>query len=99
MVTDVQLEVEPILMAPTIVSARSADEHVRSLEVGSIHLKPEAISEVPVFFGEQDVLKTVQLLPGVSPGREGESGFTVRGGGAERGSAGTARWRTGFLAA
>src|SRR5690606_14723727 len=40
----------------------------------------EDIERVPVLFGEKDVLKTIQLLPGVMSGGEGSSGFHVRGG-------------------
>jgi hypothetical protein len=43
-----------------------------------------AISKVPVIFGEKDLLKTIQLLPGVKSAGEGNSGFFVRGGGADQ---------------
>ena len=38
------------------------------------------IETIPVLFGEKDVLKTIQLLPGVKSAGEGNSGFSVRGG-------------------
>jgi hypothetical protein len=44
----------------------------------------KSISKVPVIFGEKDVLKTIQLLPGVKSAGEGNSGFYVRGGAADQ---------------
>ena len=44
----------------------------------------QSISKVPVIFGEKDVLKTIQLLPGVKSAGEGNSGFYVRGGAADQ---------------
>ena len=44
----------------------------------------ETIKKLPVLFGETDILKSVQLLPGVKPAGEGNSGFYVRGGGADQ---------------
>jgi len=42
------------------------------------------IKSVPVLFGEKDILKTIQLLPGIKSAGEGSSGFFVRGGGADQ---------------
>ena len=42
------------------------------------------IKNVPVLFGEKDILKTIQLLPGIKSAGEGSSGFFVRGGGADQ---------------
>src|SRR5260370_14999233 len=44
----------------------------------------EDIKNVPVLFGEKDVLKTIQLLPGIKSSGDGKSGFYVRGGGADQ---------------
>ena len=44
----------------------------------------QEIRNVPVLFGERDVLKTIQLLPGVKSAGDGNSGFYVRGGGADQ---------------
>src|SRR3954462_2081110 len=42
------------------------------------------LEKVPVIFGEKDILKTIQLLPGIKSAGEGNSGFYVRGGGADQ---------------
>ena len=47
-------------------------------------LSGQTIKQTPVVFGESDILKTIQLLPGVSNAGEGASGFNVRGGAADQ---------------
>src|SRR5688500_19442450 len=44
----------------------------------------QEVKHVPVLFGERDILKTIQLLPGVKSAGEGSSGFYVRGGGSDQ---------------
>lgn len=48
---------------------------------GFIELSSAIVSETPSFLGETDLMKTIQLLPGIKPGTEGFSGLYVRGGG------------------
>ncbi len=52
--------------------------------MGEIELPMETIKTLPVLFGEVDILKTIQLMPGVKSGGEGFTGFYVRGGGADQ---------------
>lgn len=66
-----------------ITSGRK-DENVKNSEMGTISLSMERIKTLPVLFGEVDVLKTLQLLPGVQSAGEGNSGFYVRGGGPDQ---------------
>jgi TonB dependent receptor/CarboxypepD_reg-like domain/TonB-dependent Receptor Plug Domain len=65
------------------ISARSNDNIIRSLP-GVQSLSVQEIKDVPVIFGEKDVLKTIQMLPGVKSGGDGQSGFYVRGGNADQ---------------
>ena len=53
----------------------------KSSQISAIEVPMEQIKSVPVLFGETDILKTLQLLPGVQSGTEGMSGVYVRGGG------------------
>src|SRR5690606_32097627 len=62
------------------INADSQRENLNSSVMGTNKLKMGEILKVPVLFGEKDVLKTIQLLPGVISGGEGNSGFFVRGG-------------------
>jgi hypothetical protein len=57
---------------------------LRSPEMSINRLAAKTIQQTPVVFGETDILKTIQLLPGVTSAGEGASGFNVRGGGADQ---------------
>jgi hypothetical protein len=66
-----------------IVSTVARNQNILSSEMGTVKLTPQSIKTIPVLFGEQDILKTIQLLPGVSSSGEGSTGFFVRGGQAD----------------
>ncbi len=66
------------------VTAGRKDENVSKTDMGTISLSMARIKQLPVLFGEVDVLKTLQLLPGVQSAGEGNSGFYVRGGGPDQ---------------
>ncbi|HJW31667.1 MAG TPA: TonB-dependent receptor, partial [Saprospiraceae bacterium] len=74
--------VSGIQMQEVIITAREdeADENVKSTSMGRVTLPVEQIKVLPSLLGEVDVLKTIQLLPGVSAAGEGSAGFYVRGG-------------------
>jgi outer membrane cobalamin receptor len=63
-----------------VVTSRQADAHVQQNKMSNEVLQIEAIKTMPAFMGEVDVMKTIQMLPGVTSGGEGTSGFYVRGG-------------------
>jgi hypothetical protein len=63
-----------------VVTSKKQDENVRSAQMGVEKIDVKEISKIPVLFGEKDILKTIQLLPGVKSAGEGQSGFFVRGG-------------------
>jgi TonB dependent receptor/CarboxypepD_reg-like domain/TonB-dependent Receptor Plug Domain len=67
-----------------VVSARKENEQVTQAQMGVEKLDVAEIAKIPVLFGEKDVLKTIQLLPGVKSAGEGSSGFYVRGGAADQ---------------
>ena len=66
------------------ISGEKADRNVQSTDMGKEKIEIEKIKTLPAFMGEVDVLKTIQLLPGVSSAGEGNSGFYVRGGGPDQ---------------
>ena len=66
------------------IQATKSNANVTSTQTGTISLNVKEISSIPVFFGEKDVLKTMQLLPGVLSAGDGNSGFYVRGGAADQ---------------
>ncbi len=63
-----------------IVSATGAHRNLKAAEMGRHVLGKEAILKLPVLFGEPDVVKALQTLPGVSQGIEGFTGLYVHGG-------------------
>ncbi len=67
-----------------VVQGEKADENVKSTKMGTTDIVPKEIDKVPVLLGEKDILKTIQLLPGISSAGEGNSGFIVRGGSADQ---------------
>lgn len=62
------------------VSTEKEDKNVQSMEMGTAKLDITQIKKLPALLGEVDVIKTIQLLPGVTTVGEGASGFNVRGG-------------------
>lgn len=68
------------LLQEVVVSQASMDDQVSSPQMGLSRVNVNEIKHVPVLMGEKDVLKTIQLLPGVLSGGEGSSNFFVRGG-------------------
>ena len=79
-----------INLAPSInlsqveVTADKMDHEVKSSQMSSVNLSVKKISKLPALLGEVDVIKTLQLLPGVQSGTEGSSGLYVRGGGPDQ---------------
>ncbi len=57
---------------------------VERTQMSMVELQSSALSKIPVLLGEPDVLKVIQLLPGVQSGTEGSSGIYVRGGGPDQ---------------
>ncbi len=76
--TSISIGMEPSLteLQEVIVT----DNRRRSIHTGVISLKTSQIKNAPVLMGEADLLKTIQLLPGIKSGTEGTSGLYVRGG-------------------
>jgi hypothetical protein len=62
------------------ITAEREDKNIRANEMTVASISIKEIESIPVLFGEKDVFKTLQLMPGVKPAGEGSSGFYVRGG-------------------
>ncbi len=77
--TEAVSQLEEVQLQSTV-----AKNHIRSTEVSVAKITAKEIETVPVLFGERDIIKTLQLLPGVKSAGEGSSGFFVRGGGADQ---------------
>ncbi len=67
-----------------VVYSRRRDANVKNAQMGKVDLSMNQIRNVPAFMGEVDLLKVIQLLPGVRNAGEGNAGFYVRGGGPDQ---------------
>ncbi len=65
-------------------STQKRVNNVKSAQMGQFDLSINTVKSLPSFMGETDILKTLQLLPGVRNAGEGNSGFYVRGGGPDQ---------------
>ena len=63
------------------VTARAMESNVKGTQMSTIELPMMQMKKIPALFGETDVIKALQLLPGVQSGTEGSAGMYVRGGG------------------
>lgn len=63
-----------------VITAVKEDANIKSVEMSVAKMDIKTISKIPPLFGEVDVIRSVQLLPGVTTVGEGASGFNVRGG-------------------
>ena len=77
---------EGVIMDEVVISAEKDErkKNVEGTQMGTIDIPVENIKKLPAIFGEVDILKTLQLLPGVLASGEGNSGFYVRGGGPDQ---------------
>ena len=75
---------EGVEMSEVVIEAEAADKNVSGTQMGEIILPIEKIQKIPALMGEVDLLKALQLLPGVQSAGEGSSGFFVRGGGPDQ---------------
>jgi TonB-dependent receptor-like protein/carboxypeptidase-like protein len=80
----VRLATAGVELQSVVVSAQKRNSNVTSALMGVQKLSMQEINNIPVLFGEKDVLKTLQLLPGIKSAGDGNSGFYVRGGAADQ---------------
>ncbi|UII24984.1 TonB-dependent receptor [Fulvivirga maritima] len=77
---DVELSATTTELQEVVITGESTDANVSSVEMSTEKVDIKTIKKIPAFMGETDVLRSIQLLPGVSSVGEGSSGFNVRGG-------------------
>lgn len=81
---NIELKTKSISLKEVVVSGETSNHNVTSTEMSVQKLDMKEIRALPVLFGEQDILKTIQLLPGIKSSGEGNTGFYVRGGSADQ---------------
>lgn len=76
----VELQEEASLLEEVVVTSEKPNANVTRAEMSATRLDIKTIQQMPAFMGEVDVIKAIQMLPGVQSTSEGSSGFSVRGG-------------------
>ncbi len=77
---NVELQQENTKLEEVVISSESKKVNLRTPQMSVSKLSSAMIKKIPTILGEVDILKSVQLLPGVTNAGEGASGFNVRGG-------------------
>ncbi|MDO8967215.1 TonB-dependent receptor [Algoriphagus sp.] len=78
------LKPEEMSLDEIIIQERKPDEQLKNMEMGKATVPIETIKNIPALFGEVDLLRSLQLLPGVQTAGEGTTGLFVRGGSADQ---------------
>ena len=81
---NVKLQPELTKLNEVQVTSQKPDRNVSEMAMSVQRLDMITIKKIPALMGEVDVIKTIQLLPGVQAASEGSSGFSVRGGGTDQ---------------
>ncbi|MFC1692247.1 carboxypeptidase-like regulatory domain-containing protein [Candidatus Latescibacterota bacterium] len=81
----IKLKPSPLELDEVVITSKQReDENVTSTEVSVEKLDIQQVEKIPVIMGETDIMKTIQLLPGITSIAEGRSGFIVRGSGIDQ---------------
>lgn len=80
----IRLQAQGVQTDEVLVTGKQPDQNVKSVETGVNRLDMRQVKLVPALMGEVDVVRSIQLLPGVSTVGEGATGFNVRGGGIDQ---------------
>ena len=80
---NVRLQQDVETLSEVQITSRKSDHNVSEMAMSVQSLDMITIKKIPALMGEVDVIKTIQLLPGVQAASEGSSGFSVRGGGTD----------------
>ncbi len=81
---NIDLDPQVITTEEVVVTGEKKDINTQGTQMGTVEMSIEQIKQLPALMGEVDVLKTIQLLPGIKSAGEGNSGFYVRGGGPDQ---------------
>lgn len=77
---NIEVSGEGTQLDEVVILGEAEDKNIKSVEMGVAKLDIKQINKIPALLGEVDIVRAVQLLPGVTTMGEGASGFNVRGG-------------------
>ncbi|AXE19501.1 hypothetical protein DR864_18035 [Runella rosea] len=75
-----ELKDESLKLQEVVIKTTKEDENVKNIEMSVNKVEMKTIRQMPALLGEVDLVRSIQLLPGVTSVGEGASGFNVRGG-------------------
>ncbi|KAA6316117.1 hypothetical protein EZS27_033526, partial [termite gut metagenome] len=81
---DISLAQITIELTEVVISSKRPDASVTDPQTGVTQMEVKQINKLPVLLGERDVIKSLQLMPGIKSAGEGSAGFFVRGGTADQ---------------
>lgn len=82
---ELNIELSPgIVLGEVTVAADKKERLSESARMSTLRIPVQQIKSIPMLLGEKDVLKVIQLMPGIQKGSEGSSGLYVRGGGPDQ---------------
>ncbi len=81
---DINLQQVEAKLGEVVIIGKRTDENVRAPEMSLVKMDIKTIRKVPALLGEIDIIKVLQLLPGVQTTSEGSTGFSVRGGNSDQ---------------
>jgi hypothetical protein len=81
---NVSLAQQGTLIEEVVIRANPLEERIKSTEMSVTTIGSREVKAVPALFGETDVIKILQLKPGITPGAEGTTGLFVRGGNSDQ---------------
>ncbi len=77
---EIELVNKDVTTQEVVISSRAEDENVKQVEMSTVKLQVSELKKLPQLLGEVDIIRNIQLLPGVTTVGEGATGFNVRGG-------------------
>ena len=81
---DLELKESAYTKEEVVVRGEKKDENTKSTKMSTVEIPIQQVKELPALMGEVDIIKIIQLMPGVKSGSEGNSGLYVRGGGPDQ---------------
>lgn len=84
MISNITLKSESQQIGEVLITTVRKDKNIQDIGMGNVTLQAKTINKIPNLMGETDIIKSIQLLPGVQTSVEGSSGFYVRGGNADQ---------------
>ena len=81
---NIELVPTDVFIPIVTIEGENEDGNTRDTDMSKVELDVEQLKTLPAFMGEVDILKSIQLLPGVQSSGEGNTGFYVRGGGPDQ---------------